>query len=251
MQLVVDTLYYAHILKGGRKMQQINEDISLVMKQNPTQFLERKLTTLFGTNSMSIAALDLVKMEMCKEKNFTRQDGSDYYIHCVETTNTLLSFCVKDENVITAALLHDIVEDVKGYTIKTLEEMFNPRVAELVRLVTKEEGTNAKNPEKLRRYLENIKKSQDGSVIKTSDRMHNMMSLDQQSFEMRYKKALETEKFYLPFFKECRYLYPRYENLYYMARAQIEPLIFHIKSFYEELMRKDKEIMELEKKIGV
>ena len=64
-----------------------------------------------------------------------------------------------------------------------------------------------------------------------------------------YEKALETEELYLPFFRECRYLYPRYENLFYMARAQIEPLIFHIKSFYEEVDKLEKEAQELHKQI--
>ena len=232
-------------------MQEIfDEDYNLVMKQNPAKFLERKLTTLFGTNSMAINAMDLVKKEMTKKNGFERQDGSDYSIHCIEVTNTLISFCVKDENVITAALLHDIVEDVEGYTFKMIENIFNTEVSYLVKLVTKEKGTNVKDPEKLKKYLNNIKQNQNASIIKTADRMHNMMSLDGQKFEKRYQKALETEEFYLPFFKECRYLYPRYENLFYMARAQIEPLIFHIKSFYEELNKIEKEVQELRKKLN-
>lgn len=231
-------------------MQEIfDEDYGLVMKQNPAKFLERKLTTLFGTNSMSIHAMDLVQKEMTKGKGFQRQDGSDYSIHCIEVTNTLISFCVKNEDVISAALLHDIVEDVDGYTFKTIEKIFNKNVSDLVALVTKEKGTNVRNPEKLKKYLDDIKQNQDAAIIKTADRMHNMMSLDGQKFEKRYDKAIETEQFYLPFFRECRYLYPRYENLFYMARAQIEPLIFHIKSFYEELEKMERESQTLRKKI--
>ena len=75
------------------------------------------------------------------------------------------------------------------------------------------------------------------AAIKASDRMHNMLTLDEKTFEARYRKAIETKTYYLPFFKQCRYMYPRYENLFYAARAQIEPLIYHIESFYNELQR--------------
>ena len=225
-------------------MQRLFEEDGITLKQNPSQFLERKLTTLFGLNSKSIQAMDLVKREMCREKGFKRQDGSDYYIHCLEVTNTLMSFGVRDEDVICAALLHDIIEDIKGYTEITIEGLFSKRVAELVSFVTKDHYTDYKKPENMETYLKKIRDNQDAAIIKTADRMHNMMSLETKTFKQRYDKALETEKYYLPFFRECRYLYPRYENLFYMARAQIEPLIFHIKSFYEEIVRMEEELNE-------
>ena len=48
--------------------------------------------------------------------------------------------------------------------------MFNENVSHLVKLVTKEKGTNAKKPEKLIEYLNNIKGNQDASIIKTADK---------------------------------------------------------------------------------
>lgn len=71
------------------------------------------------------------------------------------------------------------------------------------------------------------------------------VTLDEKTFEARYRKAIETKTYYLPFFKQCRYMYPRYENLFYAARAQIEPLIYHIESFYNELQRLQEEINNL------
>jgi len=76
-----------------------------------------------------------------------------------------------------------------------------------------------------------------------------MMTLEEKTFEARYKKAMESKVYYLPFFKKCKYLYPRYENLFYAAKAEIEPLIFHIESFYNELQKKQEEILKLKKQI--
>lgn len=217
--------------------------------QSPSQFLERQLATLYGINSMAIKALDLVCEEMSAAKGFKRDNGTDYYNHCIDVANTLISFEIKDEDVICAALLHDIIEDVEGYREITIAKMFNKNVARLVMLVTKKHGVDYKHPETIREYLKNISTDMNAAAIKTADRMHNMMTLDEKSFESRYRKAIETEQYYLPFFKHCRHLYPRYENLFYAARAEIEPLIFHIKSFYEEIQRMQKELDELKAKL--
>lgn len=207
----------------------------MFLNQTPSQFFERRVATIFGTNSPSIRALDLVMSEMRVEKGFSRDDGQDYYNHCIDVANTLISFCVKDEDAICAALLHDIVEDVQGYTEQTVSNLFNPRVARLVMLVTKDPNKNYKEPANIEEYLHNISQDMFASAIKTADRMHNMMTLQEKTFEARYRKAIETERYYLPFFKKCRQEFPRYENLFYAARTQIQPLIFEIKSFYGEI----------------
>ena len=228
---------------------EINYGLLLDQNQSPTQFLERRLVTLYGLESQAIKALDLVREEMCADKGFKRDNGTDYYNHCVEVANTLISFRIIDEDVICAALLHDIIEDVEGYGEITIARMFNSNVARLVMLVTKKKDVNYKQPEKIKQYLETILTDMNAAAIKASDRMHNMMTLQEKTFEARYRKAMETKNYYLPFFKECRNMYPRYENLFYAARAEIEPLIFHIESFYNKIQEQQKEIEELKAKI--
>lgn len=226
----------------------MNNNISFSSQNRSlTQFLERRLATLYGIDSMAIKALDLVREEMCAEKGFKRNNGTDYFTHCVDTANTLISYGIKDQDVICAALLHDIIEDVEGYKEITLEKMFNKNVARLVSLVTKKQGIDYKNPENLKEYLGKIMLDKDAAAIKTADKIHNMMSLKEKTFSGRYKTAIETKTFYLPFFTECGYLYPRYENLFFAARKEIETLVFHIESFYMEIQRLEEEIKKLTK----
>lgn len=227
------------------KLNEKYQGLFLDQNQSPSQFLERRLATIYGINSMAIRALDLIREEMCAEKGFKRDNGTDYYNHCVDVANTLISFGITDEDVICAALLHDIIEDVEGYRRITIARMFNENIARLVMLVTKEHGVDYKQPEAINRYLEGILSDMNAAAIKTADRMHNMMTLEEKSFEARYRKAMETKTYYLPFFKQSRYMYPRYENLFYAARAEIEPLIFHIESFYQEILRLNSEIETL------
>lgn len=200
-------------------------------------FLERRIVTLYGLESNAMRALDLVTNVMCLENGFSRDDNSDYYTHCVDVANTLLSYGIKKEDVICAALLHDIIEDVEGYNRITLEKLFNTNIARIVSLLTKEHNKDYHIPTNLEEYISAIKTDAEASAIKTADRMHNMMTLNHKTIEYRYRKAIETKQFYLPFFKECRKRYTRYENLFYAAKAQIEPLIFTIETFYAELKR--------------
>ena len=215
----------------------IMEETYSVFNQTPSQFLERRIAATFGVNSNAMKALDLVKEEMCAERGFVRDDGQDFYNHCIEVAITLMSHQVRDEDAICAALMHDLIEDVEGYTEITIARMFNPNTAYLVMLVTKKHGEDYKNPKLLKEYLDIILGNMYASAIKTADRMHNMQTLREKGFEARYRKAIETETYYMPFFKECRSRYPRYESLFYAARSQISPLIFEIKSFYGEIQR--------------
>ena len=50
------------------KKQENNVGLFLDQNQSPSQFLERRLATIYGINSMAIRALDLIREEMCKEK---------------------------------------------------------------------------------------------------------------------------------------------------------------------------------------
>lgn len=213
--------------------------------QSLSQFLERRLSTIYGINSNAMKAFDLVCEEMCAKKGYKRNNGTDYYNHCIDVANTLISFGIRNEDVICAALLHDIIEDVEGYREITIERMFNKNVARLVMLVTKEHGVDYKQPKELKKYLSGILTDMDAAAIKTADRMNNMMSLEEKTFESRYRKAMETKEYYLPFFNDCRCKYPRYENLFYAAQTEIETLIFHIESFYNEILRLQKQIKDV------
>lgn len=224
-------------------------ETSMQGNSSSRQFLERQLATIFGINSMGIRALDLVCSEMCAEKGFKRDNGTHYYTHCVNVATTLISFGITDEDVICAALLHDIIEDVEGYSGVTIEKMFNSNVARLVILVTKKEDVDYKKPEEIENYVNGILTDMNAAAIKTADRMHNMMTLEEKSFDARYRKAIETKTYYIPFFKICRNLFPRYENLFYAAVAEIEPLIFHIESFYSENKRLTEENASLKAEI--
>lgn len=214
------------------------------LEDTARRFCERKLKDIFGINSMALKALDLVCSTMDKEHGFVRDDGQSYYNHCIIVALTLLNHGIYIEDVICAALLHDIVEDIPEYTVKTLEIMFNKEVAQTVDLLSKKPGVDYHIADNLQEYLDKIESSVGAVLIKTSDRMHNMMTLKNKSLASKYAKALETERHYMPRFKSWRKMFPRYEDLFLDARNSIEPLIFEFKNINGQ-MNQLVELLEL------
>ncbi|NQV15097.1 HD domain-containing protein, partial [bacterium] len=68
-------------------------------------------------------------------KGQLRKSGEPYFTHCVEVA-TILAEMKLDSVTISAALLHDVVEDT-GFTVKDVEQEFSEELATLVDGVTK------------------------------------------------------------------------------------------------------------------
>lgn len=161
---------------------------------------------------------------------------------------------VREEDIITAALLHDLVEDVLDeegkpvYTIGDIRDMFNDNVAHMVDLVTKDPNIDYKtNKVELEKYLNRISTHYGASLIKCSDRLHNIGTLLDATPPKRLRQALETEKYFIPFFKKCRNLYPWYAAFFYEAKTTVEPQIQLIKEHHEETKKLKAEIALLKK----
>jgi GTP pyrophosphokinase len=103
---------------------------------------------------------------------------------------------------ICSALLHDVVEDTE-YTVEDIENIFGPKIAQIVDGLTKISGGIF--GEQASAQAENFKKllltmSEDIRVIliKIADRLHNMRTLDSQPANKQYKIAGETLYLYAP-----------------------------------------------------
>ena len=124
-----------------------------------------------------------------------RLSGEPYLIHPLEVAGILVDLHV-DEDTIIAGLLHDTLED----TLTTLEEidrLFGPKVAFLVDGLTKIARIEFKSARE--RQAENFRKmliamSEDIRIlmVKLSDRLHNMRTLEHMTEGSRLRIAHET-----------------------------------------------------------
>ncbi len=160
-------------------------------------------------------------MRCVLKKGYKRYNGAHYYYHLVDVTQILINMRIKDnkdENLLIASILHDIVEDVPGYTIKKIAEMFNQRVADIVKKLTKEKGIDYTKPENLKKYLKEILEDEDAALIKTADRMNNFATLRYAPFKKKKRQADETAIHFIPFFKEARTIYHRHSAFFFFCQ---------------------------------
>lgn len=214
------------------------------MGESRVQFLEQSLSTLGYQEALK--ALDWMIIEMAAERGFARHNGTHYYYHLVDTTQDLLSHGIRDEDILTACLLHDAIEDVEGITHRMIADKFNERVANIVVLVTKRQGINYKARENMIPYLEDISNNVAAALIKTADRKHNFGTLRDATPEKKLRQALETEDLFIPFFKKCRQKYPRYAGYFFSAKTAIEPHLWEIKDHANTVAKLERQIRELE-----
>lgn len=135
-------------------------------------------------------------------KGVRRLSGEPYIMHPLAVAQIVSSEIGLGSTSICAALLHDVVEDT-DYTVEDLENMFGPKIAQIVDGLTKISGGIF--GEKASAQAENFKKllltmSDDIRVIliKIADRLHNMRTLGSQAVNKQYKIAGETLYIYAP-----------------------------------------------------
>jgi GTP pyrophosphokinase len=146
----------------------------------------------------------------------TRLSGEPYINHPVETAGILANLEM-DTASITAALLHDVMEDT-SVQFDQLARSFGKEIAQLVDGVTKlkladfeprqlstdQEGRkrrhaeSSRSAENLRKIFLAMAKDFRVMVIKLADRLHNMRTLSGLPLERQEKVAAETLEIYAP-----------------------------------------------------
>lgn len=131
----------------------------------------------------------------------TRRSGEPYLSHPVEVAH-LLADMKLDVTSISAALMHDVVEDTR-VPLELISEKFGPDVARLVEGVTKISRLDLLAPEA--RQAENVRKMLLAMVndvrvvmVKLADRLHNMRTLEYLEPARQQRIARETLDIYAP-----------------------------------------------------
>jgi len=130
------------------------------------------------------------------------RSSGEPFVHHPWATAKICAELRLDEQSISAALLHDVVEDTE-VDLEGLRAEFGAEIAQLVEGVTKLTRTSFQSREQAE--AENYRKmivamAQDVRVIliKLADRMHNMRTIEYQGKQAQVRKAKETLEVYAP-----------------------------------------------------
>lgn len=205
-----------------------------------------------GENKLLIKAFNFAKDA---HKGQYRKSGEAYIMHPIKVAKILADECM-NENVIAAALLHDVAEDT-DFTISDIRKNTNREVASLVEAVTQiKAATNASVEDKeetdektFGKLCALVTKSNDYYMryalhIKAADRIHNLSTIFCFNGEKQFNKVDETTKMYLRLFKEfgLHKFVAVIENLCF--RISNEESYNQISLGYQKLVSENKESSE-------
>src|SRR5215475_15761663 len=136
-----------------------------------------------------------------RHRDQLRSSGDPYLTHLLEVAHILANLRL-DAITLTAALLHDAIEDTQ-YPVSRIEERFGSEVAHLVEGVTKIArldmmSSEARQTQNVRKMLLAMVNDVRVVLVKLADRLHNMRTLEYLDAARQQRIARETLDIYAP-----------------------------------------------------
>ena len=191
------------------------------------------------------------KLATFLHKDQRRKDGKLYVSHPIEVA-LILAQLDYDENVVSAALLHDVVEDC-DYTLEQIKKEFNSQVAEMVDCVSAidkakfvfnendvYEDKNFKKAsieeQSFKKLIAIGKKNPLGFCIKFADRLHNLRTIDCFEYNKQLEKVKETERWIVPIANtlNAEYFYRAIKNECFKIKHRFDGKVFfeHLQNYH-------------------
>jgi len=171
----------------------------------------------------ALEALELVRALECG----TRKDGKTPKFHHQLSVTRLLTTLEANfmfpEDTLTAAILHDVLEDhYDRFTRNDLETKFGERVATAVWHLSKKSAGLVKT---YGSYFSEMSEDPIASLVKLADRAHNLQTMQGVFDVAKQKKYVgELDTWFFPMIRHARRKFPRqypaYENMKIILRNQ-------------------------------
>lgn len=160
-------------------------------------------------------------------KGQRRDDGADYVEHPIQVCLRLISHGIRDDEMLAAALLHDVLEDTETSQDR-LTAAFSRDVVDLVVALSKRKDVK---PEV---YYAGLAGNARAAVIKAADRACNVCDMIHAYTPERLARYLEeTRRYILPMMKAVRRTHLEFGDILVSLRDQIEGVLQVVEKFLE------------------
>lgn len=212
------------------------------------RIVEEVRSEFFARAAELLPASDLPRVEAAYElaakahATQFRKSGIPYITHPIAVARIAMVELGMRTSAVMAALLHDVVEDTE-YTIEDIREAFGEDVSFLVGVLTKNDDGNykvSKQIDNFKQMLNSIQFDIRALLIKLSDRLHNMRTLESMRTDKQMKITSETDYFYAPLANRLGL---------YEIKSELENLSLKFRSphEYERIEKKINSYMRLHK----
>lgn len=166
--------------------------------------------------------------ELHKNQFRKGKDKVPYIYHPLLISCHALALGMVDDDLISAALLHDVCEDCG---VLPEELPVNEETKEVVKLLTRDGTPAGESSEGKERYYSGIANNKMAVMIKLLDRCNNVSGMAAGFSKEKMARYIKgTEKWIYPLFSKARTLYPEYENQVFLIK-------YHMTSVVETLKR--------------
>ena len=142
-----------------------------------------------------------------------------YITHPLNIACHAMSLEIEEDEVIAAALLHDVCEDCD---ILPEELPVSEEVREAVRLLTRIPIEGESREDTLKRYYSRLIKNRQATIVKLLDRCNNVSFMTFAFPDDKIRDYIaETRTYVLPLLEEARTRYPVYGNAYFLVKYHI------------------------------
>lgn len=191
------------------------------------------MKTFVKTTAMNFKMRDTLKAVdyavTSHEGQKRKKSAVPYIYHPLNLACHALSMGIKDDEIIAACLLHDVIEDC-GKTVDDLP--VNDECREIVTLLSHEKTTDANREQKMNEYYEAIGKNSKAALVKCIDRCNNLTTMSWGlSRDRIYRMIKETEEYFPRLIKTVK-ADPEYSNAAWLLQYQIESML----DIYKRLM---------------
>jgi (p)ppGpp synthase/HD superfamily hydrolase len=165
----------------------------------PCKYSIRLIAKLKSLDTTNVLDFNLINKAIYFAKKYhdgqLRKSGEPFYTHPLEVAYMISDYNLKTD-VITASILHDIIEDTE-VTVRMIQDTFGQRIAEMVDRLTRDRPDGSKLS--VGEILNNSYQEKDREVllIKLFDRLHNMQTLGCILPEKAKKITEETLNFFI------------------------------------------------------
>ena len=195
-------------------------------------FSEEHMYTYVKTYALAKGMLQTVRvLPYAKEKHRNQlrrgKDHVPYIYHPLQVACHALALGLEDDDLVSAALLHDVCEDCD---VAPEELPVNERTRRAVSLLTREETPGMDWEEIERRYYGAITHDPLAAMIKLMDRCSNVSGMAAgftKAGIVRYIQS--TEKWIYPLLQQTRELYPQYSNQLFLIKYHLTSVVETIK----------------------
>lgn len=138
------------------------------------------------------------------------------------------AFGIRDDALLAAILLHDVVEDT-GVTVQDLP--FSDRVKQIVDAVTFRRSITEDTQTAKKAYYAGIQKNGDACLVKVLDRCNNLSTMSASFTRKRMKEYIrETEEYIIPMFDILKNEHPEYSEAAFLTKYHMVSVLETIKN---------------------